>query len=476
MTTILTVCFLVLPGIASSGQGVSEPGVAGVILHASPTTFSGACPATISFTGKITVNGRLTARYRFERSDGTSTPTQSISFGGPGQKPVSTSWTPPLSSGVSIFEGWIVLRILTPNEVVSERANFSVRCTGGYTITDLGESYKFGSRALAVNRDGHVMGHFRLNDRDGCTHAFLYKGGTFHDLGSLEGGGACSYGTAINDLEGGAVNASRGLDGDYTAFRYLPPPPDSGRLSSLGLIAGHTHSYAYGNNNGGLVVGESVKINTPPEQTRAFLYAVGSGVKDLGTLGGARASAMDINNSGVVVGWSWTTATDPARREWYVFPGHAFVYRRGGMQDLNDLVSGGEWELRKANAINDSGHVVGFAHHRTRNEVRAFKLVLDTRAFENLGTFDDRGGFSYALAVNNHGQAVGAFEHLIGTDEDKFRACIFKGGKAHNLNNMISSTAGWVLREATGINVRGQIAGWGYKGGREHAFLLTPID
>src|SRR5688572_22935030 len=146
MTTILAICFLVLPGIASLGQGVTEPRVAGAILRASPATFSGPCPATIGFTGKIIANGRLTARYRFERSNGTSSPTQSISFGGPGEEAVSTSWTPSLSSGASTFEGWIVLRILTPNEVVSERANFSVHCTGGYTITDLGESYAFGSR------------------------------------------------------------------------------------------------------------------------------------------------------------------------------------------------------------------------------------------------------------------------------------------------------------------------------------------
>jgi probable HAF family extracellular repeat protein len=43
-----------------------------------------------------------------------------------------------------------------------------------------------------------------------------------------------------------------------------------------------------------------------------------------------------------------------------------------------------------------------------------------------------------------------------------------------DLNNLISSSSGWTLLEATAINESGQIVGWGYNGGQDHAFLLTP--
>jgi probable HAF family extracellular repeat protein len=45
-----------------------------------------------------------------------------------------------------------------------------------------------------------------------------------------------------------------------------------------------------------------------------------------------------------------------------------------------------------------------------------------------------------------------------------------------NLNELIDQSLGWVLREATGINDRGQIAGWGEFDGQEHAFRLTPSN
>jgi probable HAF family extracellular repeat protein len=43
-----------------------------------------------------------------------------------------------------------------------------------------------------------------------------------------------------------------------------------------------------------------------------------------------------------------------------------------------------------------------------------------------------------------------------------------------NLNDLIDPASGWVLREATGINERGQIVGWAELNGHEHAFRLTP--
>ena len=41
-----------------------------------------------------------------------------------------------------------------------------------------------------------------------------------------------------------------------------------------------------------------------------------------------------------------------------------------------------------------------------------------------------------------------------------------------NLNDLVVESAGWELREATGVNNKGAIVGWGTIEGREEAFLF----
>ena len=80
----------------------------------------------------------------------------------------------------------------------------------------------------------------------------------------------------------------------------------------------------------------------------AFLYD-GVTVNNLGTLGGLRSGANDINDFDVVVGYSETAAGN-----------HAYVWdQTSGMQDLNDLVLASNWVLSSAAAINNSGDIVG---------------------------------------------------------------------------------------------------------------------
>jgi hypothetical protein len=71
---------------------------------------------------------------------------------------------------------------------------------------------------------------------------------------------------------------------------------------------------------------------------------------------------------------------------------------------------------------------------------------------------------------------VGA-AYLDASGAGNFRACIFRDGRAWNLNDLISPLPDWVLREATGINNRGQIIVWAaYRDTtQEQAFLLTPL-
>ena len=67
--------------------------------------------------------------------------------------------------------------------------------------------------------------------------------------------------------------------------------------------------------------------------------------KNLGTLGGRNSRATDINEDGVIVGWSNISSGDT----------HAFVYQNGVMKDIGTL--GGK--AARAFGINKAGRVVG---------------------------------------------------------------------------------------------------------------------
>jgi probable HAF family extracellular repeat protein len=89
----------------------------------------------------------------------------------------------------------------------------------------------------------------------------------------------------------------------------------------------------------------------PSGQFHAFLWEAGTGMQDLGTLGGGQSVARGINARGQVVGHSFTSA----------FELRAFLWEAGtGMQDLGIL---GDSEIRESDAfgINARGQVVGYS-------------------------------------------------------------------------------------------------------------------
>jgi probable HAF family extracellular repeat protein len=100
-------------------------------------------------------------------------------------------------------------------------------------------------------------------------------------------------------------------------------------------------------------------------------------IKDLGTLGAlpgnvSESAAWGINDSGQVVGYAMITSSGET---------HAFLYSGGRMQDLNDLIPADSgWELLGANAINNSGEIVGYG--RLNEEPRAFLATPATTTID----------------------------------------------------------------------------------------------
>lgn len=131
-------------------------------------------------------------------------------------------------------------------------------------------------------------------------------------------------------------------------------------LPSLG--ADIIESVATAVSNRGVIVGLE---DTDSKHRRSFLVEGGQ-ARDLGSLGGKYTSALGINDSGTVVGYSI-----PAGETEH----HAFVWDAWrGLRDLNDLAMlPPRWRLAAAGRINSSGQIAGTAEVGGRR--RAFLLT-----------------------------------------------------------------------------------------------------
>ena len=126
------------------------------------------------------------------------------------------------------------------------------------------------------------------------------------------------FATDINDagLVVGFVGMSPSGDGLSKPIRWV---------SNAGqLLATPTVGQAWGVNNGGTIVG---RVNLPP-QHRAAMWTSPANLTILPTLAG-RTGAMDINDQGLIVGWSYDADGDA----------RAVLFKSQNIFDLNDLVA-----------------------------------------------------------------------------------------------------------------------------------------
>jgi len=194
-------------------------------------------------------------------------------------------------------------------------------------------------------------------------------------------------------------------------------------------------------NDAGMIVGNVGALNDEHFglDMRAFMTNPGgSGVIDLGTLGGTRSQATAVNRSGQAVGWS-TTAVN--RTE------HAFITEPNGtgMRDIGHL-SG---VCASANAVNNRGQVAGYGCTAGERFVHAFVTGPQGADIRDLGTFG--GHNSTALGVNAHGVVVGWAETRSGINH------AFRTGR--DGVGLVDLDPGERRSQAFGINVRGHIIG-----------------
>jgi len=83
----------------------------------------GACPANVNFNGAITANGAADVKYTWVSFDGGTWPEHTIRFAKAGTEKVSERRQVGQSGA-----GWMQLKVVTPNAVLSPRANYKVTC------------------------------------------------------------------------------------------------------------------------------------------------------------------------------------------------------------------------------------------------------------------------------------------------------------------------------------------------------------
>jgi probable HAF family extracellular repeat protein len=194
------------------------------------------------------------------------------------------------------------------------------------------------------------------------------------------------------------------------------------RLIMLGSLGGQSSGSGAINNRGD-VTGFS---DTASSQIHSFLWRHGR-MTDLGTLGGGFTFDRDINDRDQVVGTSDLPGYVP----------RAFVWQRGKMTDLGTLGNGDVGSA--ASAINNRGQIIGISINTSTDVLRGFVWQHGTMTDLGVDTPQD---------INDRGEIVGM------TSDSAF---VWQHGKITHL----TGPSGTMLSDATLINDRGQIAGYG---------------
>jgi probable HAF family extracellular repeat protein len=217
-----------------------------------------------------------------------------------------------------------------------------------------------------INERGQIAGFSYTSDM--AVDPFLWEPPTEHylngkmiDLGSLGGTfGAEGDGLALNN-RGQVVGASN-LAGDVYFHPFLWTAP--GPMRDLGTLGGPTGT-SNAINEAGEVVGYADLPPSAATSTDAFLWKKGK-MTDLGVLAGhCFSGAFSINAKTQVGGASFPCDGSPA---------HAFLWENGGpMVDLNNLVTGADMTL-SGSYINDREEITGIGV-LANGDLHAFLLI-----------------------------------------------------------------------------------------------------
>ncbi len=365
----------------------------------------------------------------------------------------------------------VILLALAAVLTVSLSGLLSPRPAARYTVTDLGVlPGDTESSASAINSRGVAVGYSRGTFNRAC----VFQDGKVTSLGVPPGAKSSE---ALDVNSSGDVAGYAEMPAGHHAFLY-----SAGKGHDLGTLPRFSGSEVIAINDTGEAVGNITNFTGRAGLTlrRGLLYDHGRMIA-LGTLPGfLESDARSINTSGQIAGTCYSSS-GPVR--WAPF---LYDNRTTTMLTLPMPVG-----CRRgwANGVNDSGQVIGDVLMPGGN---SHAVLWHGNRMADLGT---PSGYSVSIGsgLNNRGEAVGycfdegsvksflrdhtsAHNPLRGyLDRDMEHAFVYQGSKMQDLNEMIPRDSDWTLENAQAINDRGQIVGQGLHGGRERAFLLTPV-
>jgi probable HAF family extracellular repeat protein len=124
--------------------------------------------------------------------------------------------------------------------------------------------------------------------------------------------------------------------------------------------------------------------------------------------------------------------------------------------------------------INNKGQVVGQSDLPGDTVHHAF--LWEKGVMADLGSLSAALPTSVAGVINNKGQVVGTSQDVNGDDSSSV-AWVWQNGVMTDLNELIPANSSLFLMEATSINARGDIAGFGrLSNGEYRGFVLKPCN
>jgi probable HAF family extracellular repeat protein len=358
----------------------------------------------------------------------------------------------------------LIVSLATAPAVAANNETAQKHLPASYCLYDIGHlpGLPAGERGIAatdINNRNEVIGWTTIMGGLTPLSGFIWdRENGMRDLGDVPGLPSITP-VDINDA-GEIVGDARNLDiPEGRAFLWR-----NGEMELLDVSFGGSHTYAYGINRSGQIVGAS-EINPEFSLTQAYRREPDGEVRDLGAFpeGDGFSTAIAVNNRGWVVGYSNGSYTS-----------EAFIWdERHGMRRL--LENAGTTVTLPAD-INDRGEVVG---EKIAAQTRAFRWTRK-EGLQDLGTLSG-GSADYATAtsINRWGHVVGASQ--IETDGAVHPFVWSRDSGMLDLSQRIHPTSPLanvaVLFGAQSINDAGWIVAGGYLPdlpNPQRAFVLIP--
>ena len=318
-----------------------------------------------------------------------------------------------------------------------------------YSATEIPESGQFGVvsniSGSGINNKGEVSGTVLYYPTpDTFQQAFIYAGGMNNGI-SFDQGSA-----------GNAINNNGQVVGTTNEFFLTGMPP------------GHAFIYSYSDNtevdlepgpsgmeSNGLAINSAGDVTgflstgfcgsdfnpTCLAPFHAFIYQ-GSGLVDIGTLGGTYSEGTGINDLNEIAGVSSVKGSSL---------NHLFLYAKGHMSDLGTVA--GESFVNAL--INNRGEIVGSA---TNSKGVETSFIYGGHSFDKIPLIAD--------SINNSGVIAGSYTAANGSSY----ASLYRECKLIDLNDLVDPSLTF-LTNARGISDNGKIVASGLNG---HVYVLTP--